>query len=202
MPPRHESAAVFVPLRDLVPWDRNPRLNDGAVADVAGSIRRFGFTAPIVAWKDRRQIVAGHTRLKAMQSLLAADPAYVPAGCPSPGMVPVRFVDFASQGEADAYALADNKLNELAEWDGEALAGIIRDLSGAEVDLSGLGWTDGELAGFLGAEDDAPAPNADDAGIAYQSKFAVLVHCTSEAHQAAVFERLQADGYDVKVLAL
>lgn len=98
-------AAVFVPIGDLIPWDRNPRLNDGEpVARVAASIRRFGFTAPVVAWDAKRQIVAGHTRVKALQLLLSEDPAFTPAGCPGPGLVPVRYHAFASQSEADAAA--------------------------------------------------------------------------------------------------
>lgn len=151
MPPA-EPAAIFVPIADLVPWSRNPRLNDGApVERVASSIRRFGFTAPVVAWKSRRQIVAGHTRVKAMQALLGEDPTYVPAGCPAVGVVPVRFVEFASQNEADAYALADNRITEATPWDGAGLAAVLRDLSDVDVDLSGLGWSQDELDDIIKA---------------------------------------------------
>lgn len=162
MPPA-EPAAIFVPIADLVPWSRNPRLNDGApVERVASSIRRFGFTAPVVAWKSRRQIVAGHTRVKAMQALLGEDPTYVPAGCPAVGVVPVRFVEFASQNEADAYALADNQLTIATPYDDEGLAEILRDLDGADVDLSGLGWSDAELYTLIGAGQEPENPDGDD----------------------------------------
>jgi len=141
-----KSAAVYVALSDLKPWSKNPRLNDGAPTErVAASIRRFGFTAPIVAWQSQRQIVAGHTRVKAMQAILLADPAFIAAGCPAAGMVPVRFVEFASQAEADVYALADNQLTIATPYDDEALAGILCDLDAQAINLSGLGWSDIEL---------------------------------------------------------
>ncbi len=135
----------------LEAWARNPRKNDGpnpAATRVAASIRRFGFVAPLVVWRrpdGTERLVAGHTRIKGIQLLLAEDAAFVPRHCPGPGMVPVRTVEFASEAEADAYALADNRLGEIAEWDAEGLAGVVKDLQSSFDGLEVMGWDEAEL---------------------------------------------------------
>ncbi len=61
-----EPAAVWVDPSDLKPWAKNPRKNDGKpVEQVVDSIRRFGFASPIIARAETREVIAGHTRLKA-----------------------------------------------------------------------------------------------------------------------------------------
>jgi ParB-like chromosome segregation protein Spo0J len=71
----HTELASWVPLSAVKPWARNPRKNDGHPVDaVAASIKRFGFVAPIVVWTSRAQVAAGHTRIKAIEKLLRADP--------------------------------------------------------------------------------------------------------------------------------
>ena len=128
--PAKEPAAIWLPIGDLVPWDRNPRKNDAAVAKVADSIRKFGFAAPIVARAANRQVIAGHTRLKAAKQLGLVQ-------------VPVRLLDL-SEADAQLLALADNKIGEIAEWDDEVLARVLADLKaeGAEVTASGFGEKD------------------------------------------------------------
>jgi len=124
-----EKAAEWVDPRSLVPWERNPRINDHAVAEVARSIERYGFGAPVVARAADRSIIAGHTRVKAAAKL---------------GLerVPVRFLDI-SEREARELALVDNKSAELADWDEDLLRAL---QEAGEVDLSDLGWADEELA--------------------------------------------------------
>ena len=56
------------PLKDIRPYARNPRKNDEAVKGVAASIREFGFLVPLVIDRNH-EIVCGHTRYKAAQSL-------------------------------------------------------------------------------------------------------------------------------------
>ena len=133
---RPEAAAVFVPTDSLVPWDRNPRKNAEAIPEVAKSIQRFGFGAPIVARLADGRIIAGHTRWAAARSLGLAQ-------------VPVRFLDL-SEEEATALALADNKVGEIAEWNDAELAVILQDLKAEDVSLSGMGWSDEELATMFG----------------------------------------------------
>ena len=142
--PVPEAAAVWFPAQDLVPWAENPRLNDAAVEKVAASIKRFGFGAPLVAREADRMVIAGHTRLKAAQEL-------------GIDKVPVRFVDL-DPADARLLALADNRLNEVAEWDDDGLAQILRDLSQEETAL--VGFDDFDISSLLdepsGPEDIEP----------------------------------------------
>jgi ParB-like chromosome segregation protein Spo0J len=179
-------AAEYVAVALLRPWAKNPRKNDPAVKAVADSIKRFGFGAPLIARRENGEIIAGHTRLKAAIKLGLAE-------------VPVRYLDL-SEAEAHALALADNKVGELAEWDDAALADVLRDLMTADVSMDGLGFTTAEINALIG--DTPPPSGADDEGIDYESKYAVLVSCDNEEHQASLFEELAGMGLNVKVLAL
>jgi ParB-like chromosome segregation protein Spo0J len=65
------------PIDRVVPYDRNPRLNDDAVDAVAASLKEFGFRQPIVVDTDG-VIIVGHTRWKAAKKLsLAKVPVHV-----------------------------------------------------------------------------------------------------------------------------
>lgn len=153
-----DAASVWLPLDALRPWEKNPRKNDGVpVERVAESIRHFGFIAPIVVWTSAGRMVAGHTRLKAMRALMAADPAFAAKGAPGPGLARVVFHEFADEHEADLFALADNKLGELAAWDDEALAGVLGNYSDEEAKLAG--FNDEDIA--AGAEPEVPGGNDD-----------------------------------------
>jgi len=151
-------AAAWVQVDDLEAWALNPRENDGVpVERVARSILRFGFVAPVVAWREERRIIAGHTRIKAYRSLMAEHgPGWAPRGAPGPGYVPVRYHPFESEEEASAYAIADNRLAELAAWDLGVLDDLESDLTGLE-DLSrlDLGWTDDEWDDLHGSGEGA-----------------------------------------------
>lgn len=125
----------------LKPWEKNPRKNDPAVPKVAASIERFGFVAPIVIWKGGNRMVAGHTRLKAMRSLLAQDPNFVAKGAPGPAMVRVVFHEFANEADADAYALADNKLATFSEWDYSLLTAAVSTIGDDLASIAGFSQT-------------------------------------------------------------
>jgi DNA modification methylase len=150
----------WLALDAIRPWDRNPRKNDPAVPRVASSIRRFGFIAPVVVWASAGRLVAGHTRLKALRRLLADDPGFLPRGAPAAGLVPVRFAEFASEAEADAYALADNRLNEIATWDSGALGLILAELQKVDAALvEDIGFSAQELAKLMPSD---PTGEADE----------------------------------------
>ena len=134
-----EPAAVWVARSSLHAWADNPRKNDGEpVAKVAASIKRFGFASPIIA-RSNGEVIAGHTRLKAAEVL---------------GLerVPVRYLDL-DPAEAHLLALADNKLNEEAEWHSAAVASLLSDYSLDDAALAGWDSDDLEkLANELGAK--------------------------------------------------
>jgi len=96
----------LIDINKIKPYERNPRKNDKAVDRVANSIKEFGFQQPIVVDKDMT-IVVGHTRYKAARQL-------------NHTQVPVVIADITEE-RLQAYRIADNKLNELAEWDDDLL---------------------------------------------------------------------------------
>lgn len=130
-----DASAVWLPPSELARWNRNPRRNDRAVPKVARSLARFGFVAPVCVWREADRMVAGHTRLAAAEQLFAENPSLVLKGAPGPGLVRVVFHSFASEAEADAYAIADNRLAEIAEWDGEKLADVERSIAAEDAEL-------------------------------------------------------------------
>ena len=128
-----ENAAQYIDIDELIPHPDNPRINDHAVEEVAGSIKRFGFAAPIIARREDSVVLCGHTRLKAAKKLGLSK-------------VPVRFMDL-DPVDAKLLMLADNKIGERADWNDDALQAIFEELQ--DEDLSGLGWDEEELSGIL-----------------------------------------------------
>lgn len=113
-----------IPITDVVPYDKNPRNNDGAVESTANSIKEFGWQQPIVVDKNNIVIV-GHTRLKAAEKLKLET-------------VPVLVADNLSEEQVKAYRLADNKTGELADWDMALLNEELESI--AELDMDDFGF--------------------------------------------------------------
>jgi site-specific DNA-methyltransferase (adenine-specific) len=145
---------VYVPVGELVAMQGNPRKNDAAIPKVMASIQRFGWANPILARREDRVVVAGHTRLEAARKL-------------GLDKVPVIWLDL-DPVSSRLYNLADNKLNEVADWDDDALTTILEEL--LEEDAEGVaiaGFTDEDInallrevdgAGQGGDPDEAPEP--------------------------------------------
>ena len=110
-------------IKDIRPYENNPRKNDEAVQAVANSIKEFGFKVPIVIDGDG-VIVCGHTRYKASMQL----------GLET---VPCVIADDLTEEQIKAFRLADNKTNELAEWDMDML---MEELSAIDMDMSEFGF--------------------------------------------------------------
>lgn len=94
---------VNIKVKDIIPYENNPRLNDEAVQYVANSIKEFGFKVPIIIDKNN-VIVAGHTRLKSAELLGLKE-------------VPCIRADDLTDQQVKAFRLADNKVAEKAGWD-------------------------------------------------------------------------------------
>ena len=133
-----QAAALWVPTAALAVWADNPRVNDHAVPELMKVIKRFGFGSPIVALPNG-EIIAGHTRLKAALELRLVE-------------VPVRFMDL-DRDEAHLMALADNRVGEIAEWSEDLLADVLLDMETKGVDITGIGWDEGELASIMAKND-------------------------------------------------
>ena len=127
-------------ITDIIPYDKNPRLNDGAVEAVANSIKEFGWRAPIVVDKDM-VIICGHTRLKAAIQLGFEE-------------VPVHIADNLTPEQVQAYRIADNRTGEIAEWDYSLLPVELKELQNSDFDLSLLGFDADELDKLLNGEEE------------------------------------------------
>lgn len=97
----------YIPVDEIVPYEHNPRDNDGAVDATASSIEQFGFKQPLVLDKDK-VIIVGHTRLKAAKKLGLEK-------------VPCVIADNLTAEQADAYRIVDNKSGEASSWDWDKL---------------------------------------------------------------------------------
>ena len=140
-----QKVGEYVRIDKLHPHHKNPRHNDHAVDSIANSIKRFGFTSPIVANKDGT-ILAGHTRYKASKQI----------GLET---VPVVYVDL-SPVDAELLMIADNKLGEKADWNTDQLSDLLTGLKEQGEDLDVLGFEDEELDQLLQGFDD-PDPFGD-----------------------------------------
>jgi len=122
-------------IEDVKPYEKNPRINDDAVDAVAGSLREFGFRQPIVV-DGNGVIIVGHTRWKAAKKLGLEK-------------VPVHVATDLSPEQIKAYRIADNKTNELAEWDFDLLPIELGELQACNYDLGLLGFDEDELLKIL-----------------------------------------------------
>jgi DNA modification methylase len=144
-------AIAWRPLGELIPYARNPRTHtDAQVAQIAASIREFGWTNPVLI-DGENGIIAGHGRVLAARKL---------------GLerVPVIELSHMSEAQKRAYVLADNQLALNAGWDEALLRLELADLSELGFDLGLIGFGEGELEGLLAGErtgltedDEAPA---------------------------------------------
>jgi DNA modification methylase len=120
----------------LQPWRRNSRTHSKKqVRQIANSIRRFGFTNPVLIDGEKR-ILAGHGRVEAAMLLGQAT-------------VPCLRIDHLTEDEKRAYVIADNKLAMNAGWDEELLALELQELSGLSFDISLTGFTIAEVDGLI-----------------------------------------------------
>jgi len=134
----------------LIPYARNPRTHsDAQVAQIAASIRAFGFNNPILV-DTKAGIIAGHGRLLAARKLQLKE-------------VPVIVLDHLSETQKRAYIIADNQLALNAGWDDEMLRIELAALQEDNFDVNLAGFDDVELARLLAARDTAPGLTDEDA---------------------------------------
>ncbi len=120
----------------LIPYARNSRTHtDEQVAQVAASIKEFGFLNPVIIAEDNT-ILAGHARVLAARKL-------------GLDKVPCIKAENLTEAQKRAYIIADNKLSLNAGWDEELLAVEISDLQAESFDLSLLGFDEKELDKLL-----------------------------------------------------
>lgn len=132
--PNHPRIEMLDPAT-LVPNPRNARTHsEKQLGQIAASIRRFGWASPIIT-DDQNIIVAGHGRWAAAGKLKLSE-------------VPVIRMKFVSEADRRAFALADNRIAELAGWDDNLLAEELTFLleDGYELEITGFTLADVDLS--------------------------------------------------------
>jgi DNA modification methylase len=144
----------YTPLTLIEAAPRNPKRHAGDA--IKRSIDRFGFAElPLIDERTGR-LVAGHGRLDQLAAMRKAgqdppDGVRVDQGT-GEWLVPVvRGWRSRSDGDAEAYLIASNRLTTLGGWDGEELGGLLADLAEQDAELLAVtGFSDADLEGLLG----------------------------------------------------
>jgi len=124
---------------DLIPYARNSRTHSEAqVAQIAASIKEWGWTVPVLI-EDDGGLIAGHGRVLAAQKLGIDE-------------VPCMIAEGWSEARKRAYIIADNKLALNAGWDDDMLKIELGELGDLDFDLSLTGFDDDELSALLAQE--------------------------------------------------
>ena len=167
---------VYKNVTELVPYEKNPRkISDEAINAVAESIQTFGFKNPILIDKNN-VIVAGHTRRLASLKL----------GLES---VPCVVCDDLTPQEIKALRLADNKTNELADWD----------LPELDLELSDLDDMDMERFGFDISEEDEEKETK---SIGLNETYQIIIDCESEEELEEKYNKIKGLGIECRTSTL
>jgi DNA modification methylase len=146
---RGASRIERIGVETLLPYAKNSRTHsDEQVAQIAASIKEFGFNNPILIDKENT-IIAGHGRLLAARRAGMVD-------------VPCIRLDHLTETQRKAYVIADNRLALNAGWDNEMLTIELNELLADDFALDILGFDQNELDALLGGDDelkDEPKPN-------------------------------------------
>ena len=123
-------------LDELIPYARNARTHsDAQVAQIAASIREFGWTNPVLL-DGEKGIIAGHGRVLAARKLGIDE-------------IPCIELSHLTEAQKRAYILADNRLAENAGWDQDLLKLELGELQDLGFDLSLTGFDETFLAELL-----------------------------------------------------
>ena len=131
-----ELQVQYIDPQELKPFADNPRHHsERNIQDIQRSIKKFGFTNPILVRQEDNMVVAGHGRLESAQELGLEE-------------VPVIYLDF-SENDAKLYAITDNRTAETSEWDLVALDELVQSLEMDEDELPDTGFYADELEEIL-----------------------------------------------------
>ena len=171
---------------ELIPYAANSRTHsDAQVAQIAASIKEFGWTNPILVSGDN-SIIAGHGRLLAARKL---------------GMneVPAIVLDHLSKSQQRALVIADNQLALNAGWDMDMLKAEIEDLMLDDFNISILGFDD-KFLDALNAEAFEETRIGEEQDV--QAVFEIAVTCADEDEQEKVYQILTEQGLKCRVLTM
>ncbi len=183
--PQTPTALEYWPVDGLRTYGANARTHSPKQLKALGaSIQRFGFNVPVAADKAGN-VLAGHGRIQAARQIGLKE-------------VPVVVVDHLDGPARQAYILADNRIADLAGWDKEILAQEIAALGGLDMNLEGVGFTDGEVRKMMAGL--APTPPSEtaagDGGAPAAPIFEVVIRCGSAEDQGKALAAVKAQGYE------
>jgi len=127
---------VHKQINELIPYAKNARTHsDSQVAQIAASIREFGWMNPVLIDAENN-IIAGHGRVLAARKLGLDE-------------VPCVLHNHLTEAQRKAYILADNKMALNAGWDEIALRDELLSLESMGFDLDAVGFSEEELSSVL-----------------------------------------------------
>ena len=130
----------YCPIDTLIPYARNAKQHsDAQVAQIAASIREFGWGAPILV-DGKNNVIAGHGRLLAARKLGMTE-------------VPVVPMEHLTDTQRRALILADNKIGENASWEDELLGIELSELKDAGFDLGLTGFSPEEWEALIAGDE-------------------------------------------------
>lgn len=175
-----------VKVADLIPYANNARTHsDEQVAQIAASIKEFGWTNPILV-DGENGIIAGHGRLAAARKLGMTE-------------LPAIQLDGLSVAQKKALILADNKLSLNSGWDYGLLKIELDQLSEIGFNLEIVGFDANELNTIMfGDELEEKIAESETVNAVYE----IAVECKDENEQQAVFDMLTEKGYKCRVLTM
>ena len=159
-------ANTIAQVADLIPYAMNSRTHsEEQVAQIAASIREFGFTNPVLI-DEANNLIAGHGRVLAARKL-------------NLDQVPAVVVTGLDENRRRALVIADNKLALNAEWDQEKL---VVELQSMSVDMQQLaGFSQDELLALLVPADFAPGTEDEQGKLdELAPKMVTCPHCQTE----------------------
>ena len=140
----------YRPIDSLIPYARNAKQHsDAQVAQIAASIREFGWGAPILV-DGQNNVIVGHGRLLAARKLGMTD-------------IPVVPLEHLTDTQRRALILADNKIGENASWEDELLGIELAELKEAGFDLGLTGFSPEEWEALIAGENATEGLTDDDA---------------------------------------
>jgi ParB-like chromosome segregation protein Spo0J len=149
----------------LIPYARNAKQHSATqIAQLAASMREWGFTMPILAAEDGT-IIAGHGRVMAARLLEWTK-------------LPVMVAKGWTDAQRRAYVLADNRLAE-SPWDDELLAVELDALAADKFDMSLLGFTNDEMDALAKAGEFGPGTAGDQGDLSILQPI-ICPHCGGE----------------------
>lgn len=181
---------LAIPIESIHPDPSNARAHpDRNLQAVKASLAKFGQRAPLVVQKQGMIVRAGNARLTAAQELGWTH-------------IAAAVVD-ENDVQATAFAIADNRTAELAEWDYPVLGEVLSALQAAEdIELVELGWEQTEIDALIvsptgeDSMDFSGDTNPQLDGLSYK----IVVDCAGEEHQRIVLAVLEKEGIECRVL--